>query len=319
MESENPRLSIIGDIGVDLVMGSIAEWPQVGTELILPRSELRAGGSAANTALVLRHLGQQAHLISAVGQDDFGRWLAGQLHGLQSDLQVCASDTTVSVGLMHTCGERNFFTTRGHLELMTPDHVLVHLAVAPPPRSMALLTGAFLLPGLRARYLELLREISARGYQVALDTGWPSQGWTEGVRAEVFGWLALCDHLLLNELEALSLAGSSDLESAIPTIAAALKPGASLVVKVGARGALGLQSGRLLSCQVEPAEIFDTIGAGDTFNAGYLAARLRGADLSEALATGCRVARSVLPRFPRGDIQPGEFASCVADLQLTEA
>ncbi|WP_428508883.1 carbohydrate kinase family protein [Roseateles sp.] len=311
MDSELPHLGIIGDVGVDLVMGTIAGWPQVGTELILPHSELRAGGSAANSALVLRHLGLQAQLIASVGQDDLGRWLAEQLHGVQTQLQVCASATTVSVGLMHACGERNFFTTQGHLELMTPQHVLTHLHTTPKPGSLALMTGPFLLPGLRTAYPELLREVAARGYQIALDTGWPSQGWTESVRSEVHAWLQHCDHLLINELEAQSLANVSDIEPAMQQIAALMKPSASLVVKVGPRGALALQSGQLSSHQIEPSKVFDSIGAGDTFNAGYLAARLRGADLPQALATGCRVARAILPRFPRGTIRPGEFAACI--------
>lgn len=311
MDREFPQLSIIGDVGVDLVMGTIADWPQVGTELILPRSELRAGGSAANSALVLRHLGLPTQLIASVGQDDLGRWLAQQLHGVQTQLQVCSSATTVSVGLMHACGERNFFTTQGHLELMTPEHVLAHLHPTPKPGSLALVTGPFLLPGLRVAYPDLLREVAARGYQIALDTGWPSQGWTEGVRLEVHGWLLHCDHLLINELEACSLADSSELEGAMRKIAARMKPGARLVVKVGPRGALALQSGQLSKHQIEPAKIFDTIGAGDTFNAGYLAACMHGADLDQALATGCRVARAILPRFPRGSIRPGEFSDCI--------
>lgn len=303
-----PQLSIVGDVGVDLVLGSLDAWPSIGTELLMPRSELRAGGSGANAALAARHIGQATHLISAVGNDHFGHWLAEQFAGIRTHLEVCDRETTISVGLMHTCGERNFFTTHGHLQQLSVQHVLKHLHFTPAP-SIALFTAPFLLPHLRSRYGDLLAEAASRGYRIALDTGWPPEGWD---RDEVMSWLPHCDHLLINELEAQSIAGTDDLDAALALIAAALKPGASLIVKVGARGAMGIQNDRRVSHDAEPADIFDTIGAGDAFNAGYLCARLRGGDLAEGLAAGCRTAKAILSRFPRKTISAGEFADCVA-------
>ena len=306
--SPAPQLSIVGDVGVDLVLGSLDAWPKIGIELLMPRSELRAGGSGANAALAARHIGQRTQFISAVGHDHFGHWLAEQFTGLRTNLEVCEADTTISVGLMHACGDRNFFTTHGHLQLLSIQHVLKHLQPTQQP-AIALFTAPFLLAGLRSRYTELLAEASARGYRVALDTGWPPEGWD---RDEVRGWLQHCDHLLINELEARSIAGTEDLEAAMLLISRDLKPGASLVVKVGAQGAIGFEAGRRVSHAAEPADIFDTIGAGDAFNAGYLAARLRGGHLAEGLAAGCRTARAILSRFPRKTIRAGEFADCLA-------
>lgn len=305
----SPFICAIGDIGVDLVMGMLEQWPQLGTELLLPRSELRAGGSAGNAVLALRHLGAPARLVSAVGDDDFGRWLGAQFAGVDARLAVCEVASTVSVGLMHRCSERNFFTTEGHLAAFTLEQVLERLPAA-AAGSIALLTGVFLLPRLRPQYPQLLAELRARGYQLALDTGWPSEGWTEAVRAEVLAWLPACDHLLLNELEVRQLAGNEDLDEAMRVLQAHLPPGGTLVVKAGARGALAARGPALLrqsAARREANEIFDTIGAGDSFNAGYLAACLRGASLQQALACACQLASAVLARFPRRGIQPGEF------------
>ncbi len=311
MDSNTPFICALGDLGVDLVMGVLEQWPQIGTELVLPRSELRAGCSAGNTALALRHLGVPAHLVSAVGQDDFGVWLRGQFHGVQAHLAVCACPTTVSVGLMHRCSERNFFTTEGHLAAFTLAQALAGVPEA-VPGSLLLLSGVFLLPRLRAQYPALMAELRQRGYQIALDTGWPTEGWSDALRAEVRGWLPNCDHLLLNELEACELAATETVAQAMPKIQSWLRPGATLVVKAGARGALACQGSLQLSQAAEAAEVFDTIGAGDSFNAGYLAALLRGASLQEALASACRVATAVLTRFPRQGIQPGEFSQLLA-------
>ena len=304
----DPHLSIVGDVGVDLVLGTLDAWPRIGTELLMPRSELRAGGSGANASLAARHIGLNTQLISAVGNDHFGQWLAEQFAGIRSNLELCDRETTISVGLMHSCGERNFFTTHGHLQQLSVQHVLKHLRSTPAP-AIALFTAPFLLPHLRDRYADLLAEAASRGYAIALDTGWPPEGWD---RAEVMGWLPHCDHLLINELEARSIAGTDDLDAALALIVAALKPGASLIVKIGARGALGIEAGRRVTHDTEPADIFDTIGAGDAFNAGYLAARLRRAHLADALAAGCNTARAILSRFPRKTIRAGEFADCIA-------
>lgn len=309
--SSHPQLSIVGDIGVDLVLGTLDGWPRIGTELLMPHSELRAGGSAANAALAARHVGLPTRLISAVGSDHFGQWLAQQFAGVRTQLEVCEGETTVSVGLMHGCGERNFFTTLGHLQRLSVQHVLKHLLPADGP-AIALFTGPFLLAGLRGLYPALLAEAAERGYAVALDTGWPPEGWTPAVRSEVGAWLPYCSHLLINELEALSIAGANELDTALALIGRELRPGASLVVKVGARGAVGLENGQRVRHEAEPADIFDTIGAGDAFNAGYLAARLRGGTLAEGLAAGCRTARAILQRFPRKTIRAGEFADCIA-------
>ncbi|MDC8784232.1 carbohydrate kinase family protein [Roseateles koreensis] len=323
MHTHTAPLLIVGDIGVDLVMGPIAAWPQIGTESIMERSELRAGGSAGNAALAVRHLGRQAHLISAVGHDDFGNWLAQQFHGLQTSLQVCDTGTTVSVGIMHACGERSFFTTRGHLEHLSVAHVQANLPVPQPTptQPLALLSGVFLAPGLRPHYPALLATLKAAGYQVALDTGWPPSSWDAALRAEVSGWLAHCDHLLINELEAKSIADIDDLDAAMAHLRTLLAPSASLVVKAGPRGAIGLEQGAPIECSSRRAAIFDTIGAGDAFNAGYLLARQSGAALAQAMQAGCDAAFHILSRFPRGQIKPGELAACAqpASLSSTEA
>jgi sugar/nucleoside kinase (ribokinase family) len=312
MDHNDTPLCIVGDAGIDLVMGMLDGWPQIGTELLLPKSELRAGGSAANAALAARHLGVPVHLVTATGSDALGEWLAGQFHGIQADLQRCEGDTSISVGLMHTDGERNFFTSGGHLQQLSVAHVLAHLPTVNAP-AIALFTAPFLLPGLRCRYEELLLEARNRGFQIALDTGWPPEGWLPQVRQDVLEWLRHCDHLLINEIEACSIAGTDDLDAALPKLTQLLKPGASLVVKVGPRGAIGCEHGQCM--QQTPAandKIFDTIGAGDAFNAGYLAARLRGAHLAASLEAGCNTAQAILPRFPRKEIRAGELAGCVS-------
>lgn len=309
MGSGGHRLTIIGDVGADLVLGPLSRWPEVGTETLLERSELRAGGSAGNAALAVSYLAGASRLLSIVGNDDLGAWLSEQFRGLGASLEVCEASTTLSVGLLHSCGERTFLTTRGHLEKLTYELIRPRLATASEANAIVLLSGVFLTPALRSSYPRLIRELGSLGYHVALDTNWPPQDWDPSLRAEMAGWIAGCQHVLLNELEVASLAESRDLALAIERLTPLLRPGATLVVKTGARGAIGVQDGRRCDCAAPAAAIFDTIGAGDSFNAGYLLARLGGCGLAEALEAGCRAASAIISRFPRRSIAPGELAA----------
>ncbi len=314
MGSEAQRLTIIGDIGVDLVLGPISGWPRVGTETIMERSELRAGGSGGNAALAASYLGGASRLLSGVGNDDLGIWLRGQLEGLDASLEICDAPTTLTVGMIHSCGERTFFTTRGHLEKLSYELLRPQLMPARHPNSIALLAGVFLIPTLRAEYPRLIRYLNSLGYQVALDTNWPPQNWNSALRSEVATWIGGCEHVLLNELEVSNLVDSQDLSVAIDRLTPMLRPGATLVVKTGPRGAIGVQGDRRVNCSAPSATIFDTIGAGDSFNAGYLLARLNGCELPEALAAGCNSASAIIARFPRRSIAPGELAGQLASL-----
>jgi len=308
MSSRGSPLTIVGDVGVDIVLGPLREWPRIGTETLLERSELRAGGSGGNTALAVHYLGGESRLLSLVGNDDFGAWLQRQFQDTHASLPSCDAPTSMSIGLLHECSERTFFTTRGHLERFALRDVRPRLEPARNAHSTLLLCGAFLTPELRKSYDALIEYGRQLGYQVAIDTGWPSEGWTAETRVEVARWVSRCDHVLLNEIEVLSLADVETLPAAVDRLAATLRPGATLVVKTGREGALGFQDGRSASSAAREVDVFDTIGAGDGFNAGYLLSRMRGEDLATALAAGCHAATAIIERFPRREIRRGEIS-----------
>src|SRR4030081_2866969 len=109
MGTDAHRLTIIGDIGVDLVLGPLSGWPRVGTETILERSELRAGGSAGNATLAVSYLGGASRLLSGVGNDDLGNWLSEQFHGMGALLELCAGPPQLQVRFIPPRSERTLF------------------------------------------------------------------------------------------------------------------------------------------------------------------------------------------------------------------
>jgi ribokinase len=308
MSRPRPSLTVIGDVNVDITMGTLGDWPAIGTETVMDTHDLRPGGSAGNSALAMQYLGSDCTLISLVGDNHFGNWLVGCFEHCDARFSFCDAPTTLSVCLSHSCSERTIFTTRGHLERMDRSHALNGLEPARSPGDTALLTGAFLLPLLRAEYGVLLREIRAAGYEIAIDTGWPSGGWTPENRAEVLEWIPHCTHLLINESEATGLAGLADPAAAAEHIYRHMAESSCLVIKQGKRGATALRGGELVRTAAQAVEVRDSIGAGDTFNAAYLDAWLHGADLEAALETGCMLASTVISRRSRSAIATGEMS-----------
>ena len=293
-----PPILVIGNLNVDIIMGPQAPWPRPGTEAILPHGDLRVGGAAGNTALALQAIGTPYRLVANRGHDVFGDWLAAAFPD-QSPPALAVAATAISVGITHPDGERTFFTTLGHLDHFDFACVEAQLPASTAPGALALLSGTFVTPALTADYGRLIALLRARGFVVALDTGWPPGGWTDAVRAQVLAWLPFCGHLLLNEVEAQGLAGVAHTGEAAAAILSGLPRDAVLAIKSGADGAIVFRGSETLTVSAPAVTVVDTIGAGDAFNAGYLSALSRGASPREATRVGVRLASLAVSTQPR--------------------
>lgn len=290
-------LAVIGNVNVDLIMGPAAPWPRPGTEVMLDHDDLRPGGSAGNTALAWAGLGLDFRIAASVGDDLFGQWLADALAPHSRGWTRSPGKTTLSVGLTHPDGERTFFTMRGHL----PDMEWADLR--PQLDGLAdgllLLSGGFLTDRLAADYPAIFAWAAERRIEVALDPGWPPQGWGAAEMTRVRGWAAAARHLLLNEAEALALTGATRADEALAPLVAMMPPGATAVIKSGPRGALARRGAEQAARPAPAVAVIDTIGAGDTFNAGYLYAVACGAGLARALDAGAALASRAISTDPR--------------------
>ena len=295
----SPTVHVIGNVNVDLIMGPLAPWPQPGTEHILPRSEMRVGGAAGNAGLAFQALGVSYRMVCNIGDDVFGRWMAKAFGPAGRGWPVAPTPTTISVGVSHPNGERTFLTSQGHLTAMTLADAQERLPKRARAGDIALLLGCFLSPCLLRSYESLIALLVERGFEIALDTGWPSGGWSESLTRRVADWLQACDHLLLNEIESRSLSRQPDVDAAAAWLLHKAKAGAAVVIKQGAQGASAWRGGEKLHVPAPAVEVIDTIGAGDAFDAGYLAAHLAGRDLGAAVAQGVAVASAAISSSPR--------------------
>ena len=297
-----PDIITIGNVNLDIIMGVQTPWPVAGTEVVLEHCELREGGSAGNAALALEALGCNHQLVANMGQDFMGDWLRQRFDRLSDDWTASPLPTAFSVGITHPDGERTFFSNTGHLSGFCANDVIPHLAPDKIRDGVLLFAGSFLSPLLANAYAELFPRLRQAGARIALDTGWPGNGWTADIKDQIRGWLPCVDELLLNEAEICGLVGcpEDEAEDAARRLLGAMPEGAIVVVKRGPLGALALTAdGERNETPARRVAVIDTIGAGDCFNAGYLWARVSGRSIAEAVHTGVEVATTAISTSPR--------------------
>lgn len=298
-KAAGPTIHVVGNVNVDLIMGTLPAWPAIGTEVVLPNSELRLGGSAGNTALALRAIDARYNLIAARGDDVFGDWLARELGPRSLPGAPVAAPTTVSVGVVDPSGERTFLTSAGHLARWEAADVEARLLADVRPGDWVLLAGTFLCPRIAKAQFEILALLGRLHARVAIDPGWPLEGWTDGVRTTTRQWLTHCHLALLNEIEAVSLSGRKDLAEAARDLQSLMPADGIVVVKRGPDGADGWCAGERSHAASPVVEVVDTIGAGDIFNAGFLKATADGLGIDAALGAGVGLASRAISTSPR--------------------
>ena len=292
-------IAVIGNVNVDLILGPATPWPQPGTEIIVDHDELRVGGCAGNSALTLKALGVPFALAASIGRDRFGAWLAEEFGEQSKRWRMLAENTTISVGITHPDGERTFFTTLGHLPHYGAADVLAVLDGEAHRDGYALFAGPFLMPRLAGEYDQLYDWADRFGIRVALDTGWPPAGWKPEIVSAAKGWLARSSIALFNEVETTSITGRNDVRDAARAMLDLMPEGAIVVVKRGPHGALAASSGGLVEVAAPEVKVIDTIGAGDVFNAGFLAALAAGKSLEKSLVAGTATASLAVSTYPR--------------------
>ncbi|ATG50085.1 hypothetical protein CFK38_00035 [Brachybacterium vulturis] len=290
-------LSVIGNANLDIIVHRARSFPPAGTEQIVPTIEVRLGGSAAIAAQRAAQLGLPTRLVAKVGDDPTGqmvRDLAGA-DGLDLDLITDdAHDSGLTVVAEDQDHERSFLSSLGAMGRLVPEDVPAEALEA----RFVLFSGYFLLPGLQgAATGRLLSEARSHGAVTAVDTGHPDGGWSEQKRRELMEHvLPHTDLFLPNESELIGLAGIDDVERAAQHLAA--RSGVTVVAKLAADGALLCTDGHIIRADAPQVEAVDTTGAGDSFNAAFLAALHRGQSNEAALAVAVTTASELIATAP---------------------
>jgi sugar/nucleoside kinase (ribokinase family) len=273
-------VTLAGDTNLDVLLYGLPDDLPAERELLADRFAIRVGGSGAITAHNLAALGNAVGFISAVPGDDFGHLCQSELLRAGVDLSRCLPahqlQTGVTVHLQHR-QLRHMFTYPGAtFHLGFDDLDLDYLADA---RHFHM-SSYYLQRALTPRIPELFAHLKRAGLTLSLDPNDdPSNLWDRGI----LDALRHVDVLMPNEREACMLAGEEDPERAIQTLRE-LVP--LLVVKRGPNGASAFRGDESWHAPVHDVEVVDAVGAGDSFNAGFLHAWMRNWPIGKALAFG---------------------------------
>jgi sugar/nucleoside kinase (ribokinase family) len=282
-KSQNmPRfdVTIAGELNLDLILyGLPADLPRE-RELLADRMRLTLGSSSAIVAHNMACLGSRLGFQSRIGNDELGEIALKRLSesGVDTSLvrRAAGSNTGLTVILQHDRW-RNILTYPGAIfEITIRDLKLDYLSDS---RHFHL-SSFYLQSGLRPDVAELFRQLKAAGLTTSLDTNDDPEGrWGD----DLGDVLRHVDVFLPNEREACRIAQTDDFELAVDQLSQMVP---LVVVKLGTKGALARRGNERLACPAVKVDAVDPVGAGDSFDAGFLHQYVRGADLATCLAWG---------------------------------
>jgi sugar/nucleoside kinase (ribokinase family) len=274
-------LVVLGDCNPDLVLTGDVE-PHFGqVEKIVDSGTLRLGGSASIVAAGAARLGLRTALVAVVGDDPLGRAQREALEQREVDTTALVVDpgrpTGVTV-ILSRGDDRAILTALGTIDALRGELVDPSLLAGARHVHVA---SYFLQPRLREDLAGLLQAARSAGATSSLDTNWdPSGEWAGGLEAV----LPLVDVFLPNLAEARALTGEQDAGAAARALA---RSAGTVAVKLGAEGAIAYAGDRAASAPAPEVEVVDTTGAGDSFDAGFLAGRLLDWPLEHCLRLAC--------------------------------
>ena len=266
---------IPGHYFCDLIFTGIPAFPSLGSEIYCGDLAVVPGG-IMNTVIALSRLGVNVGWLGQVGDDFFSRYILerAEAEGVDTSLLIRKNDPA----------------RRVTVSLSYPDDRAFITYVDPAPKTVELMFGAldrvetkhlhFAGLHVEERMPELLQECHARGIRVSMDCQHRDDTLDAPlVRAIIAG----ADLFMPNRKEAQQLTGAATLDAALDMLADVTP---TVIIKTGAEGVVARHQGQAYSVPAIPVTPVDTTGAGDVFNAGFLAALLDGQPFDTCLRWG---------------------------------
>jgi sugar/nucleoside kinase (ribokinase family) len=273
-------LLVAGEINPDLILTDPHLEPQFGqAEILIEDAALMAGSSSVIFACGAARLGLSVAFIGIVGKDLFGAFMLDVLKSREVDVSNIIVDENLTTGLsmiLNRINDRAILTHLGTINALRGEQVTDELLVQTRHLHVA---SYFLQSSLQPGMADLFQRAQALELTTSLDTNWdPEEKWV-GVD-EVLKFTTV---FLPNENEALSLTGASTAEEAAERLAAQTS---IVAIKLGADGGLAFDGESFYRTPIIPMDVVDTIGAGDTFDAGFIYGFLQGWSVERCLKLG---------------------------------
>ena len=284
-------VSVIGELNLDLILYGLPQSLVLEREHLATDLSITLGSSSAIFAHNLSYLGNRVGFSSCIGDDPFGDICVQRLStsGVDvSHIKKLRGKTTGLTVILPQRKDRFILTYPGAMYEMTErelDQAFVFNA------KHLHLSSYFLQKGIRPQLIHIFRKAKEAGLTTSLDTNDdPEDRWSGDIQL----LLRYVDILLPNERELCKLAQLNDLEKAVESLSQKVR---ILVVKRGSHGAMARVGKEKFLAYPPVVDVVDPVGAGDTFDAGFVHQFIRGAKIEDCL----------------------KFANCAGALSVTRA
>lgn len=256
----------IGELNADVIMNHIDGEPEVGKEKFAGNMILTLGSSTAIFAANVAALGARTGFVGMVGKDSFGQLVRDRLEAKGVDTNMLIEHPTIPTGatiVLNYNEDRANVTFQGTMDIMSFSDI--DKSVFEKTKHIHI-SSIFMQSGIKKDLIAILQYAQSKGVTTSLDTQWdPIEKWDFDYKKI----LPLLSVFLPNEVELKFLTKSDSLEEAIEKI----KPYINIcVIKRGCKGSLLITKGGDENEQAAllNENVIDAIGAGDSFNSGFI-------------------------------------------------
>lgn len=271
----------LGELNADLILNKIDGEPEIGKEKFAQDMILTLGSSTAIFAANIASLGSRTAFLGMIGKDSFGHLVKTSLQSKGVDTSLLIETDKAATGatiVLNYNEDRAMVTYQGTMDMMS--FADIDKKIFKETKHVHI-SSIFLQSGIKKDLIEILSYAQQCGVTTSLDTQWdPIEKWDFDY-AKI---LPLVSVFIPNEKELLLLTSSDKLDEAIEKIRPYIN---TCVIKRGSKGSLLIQKDTMNDI---PAflnkQVVDAIGAGDSFNAGFVHQFIQGNSLVECQRFG---------------------------------
>jgi len=274
MQDKKYDVVVVGELNVDLILNRLEGFPEVGKEKIAGKMDLTLGSSSAIFASNLSSLGAKVAFLGRVGNDSFGDLVIDTLKNKGVGTEYLIKDSDYKTGatiVLNYEEDRAMITYPGAMNNLTINDITNNIINSAKHLHFS---SYYLQPGIKNDVAAMFKMAKESGLTTSFDMQWdPAEKWDMDTKSV----LPYVDIFLPNEQELLFLTSAEEIENGLKSLQ---KISNNIVVKMGSKGSMLFSGGKsIFKESYLNNNVVDCIGAGDSFNAGFIYKYVNGAEL----------------------------------------
>ncbi len=272
---------VVGELNIDLILDGLQQFPEVGKEILADKMMYTLGSSSAIFAANLSALGISVNYCGCIGNDDFGKKIIADLNvkGVSTCNIILSKTANTGITIvLNVRQNRAMVTYPGAMNDLTEVDVTDAMLMGAKHLHVS---SVFIQPSLKPGLAKLFKRAKEFGLTTSLDPQWdPSEQW----QADWENLLPNVNVFLPNIEELKNITKKSSITAAVKSIRDLTN---IIVVKNSVEGASAFYKDEVVEqTAFINHEFFDAIGAGDSFDAGFIKQFMQGKSLRECTELG---------------------------------